>query len=60
MWKRNQESLDDGKNEVQETLDSTEDDAQDDFDNGWDELGFTPGLKPSATEMERIKKVLIN
>ncbi|EKM82684.1 hypothetical protein AGABI1DRAFT_125144 [Agaricus bisporus var. burnettii JB137-S8] len=55
VWKCNQESLDDGKNEVQETLDSTED--QDDFDNGWDELGFTPGLKPSATEMERIKKI---
>lgn len=59
LWKRNQESLEDGRNEVQETMDSTGNDAEDAFDDGWDELGFSSSLKPSATEMERIKKVSI-
>lgn len=62
IWNRNQESLDDGVNEVRETMDNTgkvEDDAEDkdDFDDGWEELGFSSNVKPSPVELERIKKV---
>lgn len=62
IWKRNQESLDDGVNEVRETLENAENgqeptEEEDDFDDGWAELGISSNVKPSAIELERIKKV---
>ncbi|KAF9451025.1 hypothetical protein P691DRAFT_773412 [Macrolepiota fuliginosa MF-IS2] len=64
VWKRNQESLDDGIREVHEIMEDAEktgdelaEGVEDDFDDGWAELGISPNAKPSATELERIKKI---
>lgn len=62
VLKRNQESLDDGMNEVQEMIDSAKNSgegAEDDeeFDDGWAEFNISSNVKPSLTELERINKV---
>jgi len=61
VWKRNQETLDDSLEEIRDALEkaeksegSTEDGIK--FDDGWEELGI-PFVKPSATELETMKKV---
>jgi hypothetical protein len=66
ILKRNQESLDDGLAEVRETMENAESSEDgtgegqsedEDFDDGWAELGISSKTMPSATELERIKKV---
>lgn len=61
VWKRNQETLNDSLKEIRDALEkaenpegSTEDGIK--FDDGWEEFGI-PSVKPSATELETMKKV---
>ncbi|KXN89261.1 hypothetical protein AN958_06015 [Leucoagaricus sp. SymC.cos] len=63
VWKRNQESLNDGLDEVRETMENAEkpEDGvgkeEEEFDDGWTELGISSNVKPSVTEVGRIKKM---
>ncbi|KAJ3561307.1 hypothetical protein NP233_g10270 [Leucocoprinus birnbaumii] len=63
VWRSNQDSLQDSLDEVRELMEKAENpeaDAEDEFDDGWDELGLPSSVKPSAAELETIKKVRTN
>lgn len=62
VWKRNQETLDDSLEEIRDALENTEkpEGSTEDgikFDDGWEELCI-PSVKPSAAELETMKKVV--
>ncbi|KAF5357909.1 hypothetical protein D9756_001573 [Leucocoprinus leucothites] len=61
IWKHNQDSLQDSLEEVREAMEKAEDleggSEGEEFDDGWGELGMPSSVKPSAAELETIKKI---
>jgi hypothetical protein len=59
-WKEDYDAMDDGLNEIGETIKDaqTSGGEEDLVDDGWDELGLQPSQKMDQTELERAKKVI--